>query len=364
VTQPRAATAPDVHLVSFGGDGGVFQHTVAMAHALRDAGVASVLHMPDRHEVVDLNGLRTCCCVRWRTPTSRRRLRRLSIAWGLLTRTAPHIAAAAADGSVVHVQGLFRPALALGFLARIRRRTRWMVHTPHNTFSRSRARLGAPVLQAMCRLADRSIVFNTRDVEVVGRWGGRPVLSPLLQLAPSVDEEQRVAWRRSWGAEGDQVVVLFAGQIRRDKRLDRLVASAPGWPATWRLAVVGDDRGDWQRCSALARSFGVPVHAVLGYVPLDRFEAAVAAADVVVCPYDVGSQSGVIALARSLRTSTVATDVGGLAESADIAVPLDASPAELQQAIAQALVSVPVLDETLPEATVEAHLRAYGLGPA
>jgi glycosyltransferase involved in cell wall biosynthesis len=89
---------------------------------------------------------------------------------------------------------------------------------------------------------------------------------------------------------------------------------------------------------ALASELGVRAYWHVGYQPLSAFVAAVAAADVVLCPYERASQSGILAVAAATGTPTVATDVGGLSELADaVAAPGDV--ASLASAVRSAAAS-------------------------
>jgi hypothetical protein len=83
------------------------------------------------------------------------------------------------------------------------------------------------------------------------------------------------------------------------------------------LAFVGEDLGARPAIMEAASEAGVGVDICSAYLPLAEFAAALASARIVVCPYRVASQSGVLALARSLGTTTIASRVGGLTEQAD-----------------------------------------------
>ncbi|MDH6242417.1 glycosyltransferase [Mycobacterium sp. OTB74] len=185
-------------------------------------------------------------------------------------------------------------------------------------------------------------------------------LSPMPQLVPKPSAEEELNWRREWHAEnsGDQVV-LVAGFIRPERRLDLLIESARSWPKGRRLAVVGPDWGDWARCSDLAQSYNVDIVARVEFLELDQFAAAIAAADLVVVPSDIASQSGVLALARELGTPTIATNVGGLAELASRTFTAG-DVADLTRAI-QAEFDEPshVEQVAIETEAVESHLRAY-----
>jgi glycosyltransferase involved in cell wall biosynthesis len=348
-----------VHLLIPAGDGGVFQHTIAVARYLQSSGVPVTVHMPDRHEPIELSDLETCKCVRWEFGTSNRVLRRGAVALSYLTKTQAHLLRASGPDDVVHVQGLFRMPLTAAAVVVQTLGGRRVVHSPHNTFSREGRADDARLLAFAERLAQATIVFNARDAEVVAEWGGRPFESPLPHVV-QVSEERAEEWRRRWRSGGAERVVLFAGQIRADKRPDLLVRSAAGWPDGWRLAVVGEDKGAWAKTRRLADELGVVVDAEVGFVDLEAFTAALAAADVVACPYDQGSQSGVVSIANVVGTATLATSVGGLAEEADVAVePGDVDG--LTRGIEAAMAIDKRAGASDEEPTVRAHLAAYAV---
>jgi glycosyltransferase involved in cell wall biosynthesis len=177
---------------------------------------------------------------------------------------------------------------------------------------------------------------------------------------PPIDKAEVERWRARWGG---RQVVLFAGQIRRDKRLDFLIEAGAAWHSDARLAVVGRDAGDAARCRSLAERLGLPVDWTQEYVPLGTFLAALAAADVVVCPYVRGSSSGVLATAMQVGTPTIATDVGGIGEFASDTIPPDADAAALARTVDAVLQrgrrGTPATQE---REAIAAHRRAYGLG--
>jgi len=182
-----------------------------------------------------------------------------------------------------------------------------------------------------------------------------------VQLVPQPSASSRRRWRDEWRAGDDMAVVLFAGVIRPEKRLDLLIESARSWPPNRRLAVVGQDRGGWEPAAALAARAGVDVAARIEFVDLDAFAAALVAADVVVAPHAKATQSGVLSLARQLGVSTVAADVGGLPELATRT--FSAGDADdLTRAIEAELTERSPPGQTFDEAlAVRAHLCAYGL---
>jgi glycosyltransferase involved in cell wall biosynthesis len=201
------------------------------------------------------------------------------------------------------------------------------------------------------------VVFSVHDAERVERGRGNAVVSPLAQHTRAVDPDAVSRWRERWDA-GDRPVLLFAGQIRHDKRLDLAIAASAQLGRDHVLAVVGEDKGDVGRCRRLAGELGVEVSWTVAYLPLDDFVAALAAADVVVCPYDRASQSGVLAVTRKVGTRSVASAVGGLSELATATTP-PGDAAGLARAVNRAL-SLSGERDSMEEGLLRAHFAAYG----
>jgi glycosyltransferase involved in cell wall biosynthesis len=355
---PRTADRHAIHMVEVGGRGGVYQHAVAVVEGLAGTGRRVVLHTAGDAELLPAAPVEVCGCIEWARELDPR-LRRPYIAARYILRTVPHLRLAVRPGDVYHFQGEFKPALTtLGLAVQRAGRRRRVVHSRHNTFSRAGRRTDDLLMRADARLADAVVVFSARDAERVAAWGARPVVSPLVQYAPPVEQDAVERWRRHWGAGGGTRAILFAGQVRRDKRLDLAIAASARVGDPHVLAVVGEDKGDAERCRRIADELEVEVSWTVRYVTLEEFSACLAAADVVVCPYDRASQSGVLALARELGTPTVATDVGGLSELASVRVPPD-DPAALAAGIEEAMALAGRADDLAP-AALAAHLRAYG----
>jgi glycosyltransferase involved in cell wall biosynthesis len=259
------------------------------------------------------------------------------------------------------VQGIAAAgALTLQALLSARLGRRRVVYSPHDTFSR-RGRLDAWLLRSALRVPHAVVVHSQADVQALRATGIPALYSPLVQLVSPPDESRRRRWRHEWRAEDGAPVVLFAGWIRPEKRLDLLIQSARSWPPGRRLAVLGEDRGAWEDCARLAERCGVEVAARVQFVDLEDFTAALAAADVVVAPHDKAAQSGVLSLARQLGVPTVASDVGGLSELASRTF-VSGDVEDLTRAIDAALADTRVAGVTLDEGlAIDAHLRAYCL---
>lgn len=347
-----------LHLVEPGGRGGVYQHTLALAELMSAGGHPVVLHTARDFEVVAPDPVTMCPCVDWLRdrPRGRRRSAALVIAY---LRTLRHLHRVLGRQDVLHFQGGYRAPLThltlrLGRTARAR-----VVFSPHNTFER----YGGSTwwLRRSMATAHTTVVFSHPDVAAVARAGGRPAVSPLIQWTPPVGSSAVRGWRRRWGAAEGGRVVLFAGQVRPDKRPDLLILSAPVWMGPGDvLAFVGEDKGAAAAARELAVEHGVPVSWCTEYLALDDFVAAVAAADVVVCPYDTASQSGVLSVAQAVGTVTVATDVGGLAELADVVVPAGDAAALGRGIVAASTHTGSLRSSGTDAASRDVHLRAYG----
>jgi glycosyltransferase involved in cell wall biosynthesis len=357
---------PEIHLFEPTGYGGVFQHACRLALALRRRGHSVTLHTGHEHETIPLDGVEICECTWWPRPAAAGRVgaatRKVAIARRLATKTVPHLTGVPPAGSVIHVQGVSATgALNLLTLGAARRAGHRVVYSPHDVFSRKGA-LDGMLLRLAYRVPHAVVVHSHADERRLEDMGVRAHVSPLVQMVPAPSEGEQQSWRREWRAQRSDTVVLFAGFIRPEKRLDVLVESARGWPPDRRLAVVGPDRGGWARCDDLARRYAVDIAARLEFVDLSEFAAAIAAADVVVVPSERASQSGVLALARQLRTPTVAADVGGMGELASRTFAAG-DVADLSRAIQTVLGNgaTPAAAAAEDDDAVAAHLRAYGL---
>ncbi|WP_128979270.1 glycosyltransferase [Streptomyces roseicoloratus] len=358
-TDRITSVGPEIHLFEPSGYAGVFQHTCRLGELLARTGRHVVLHTGHEHEEVRLEGVELCPCSWWPRDRPAGARRSAAIAGRFVGRTLPHLHRRVPRGAVLHVEGIAAAgALTLAVLGVARIGHRRVVYSPHDTFSR-RGRVDGALLRIALRVPHAIVVYSRADVEVLRRRGLRAHCSPLVQLVPRPTEEERRKWRSAWRADADTSVVLFAGCIRPEKRLDVLIESARDWPADRRLAVVGEDRGGWARCAELARAYGVDVAARVEFLGLDEFAAAISAADLVVLPYDKASQSGVLAVARRLGTPTAAANVGGLRELASQTFAAG-DPHDLNRAIDTQLAEGRAPDPASDDhRAVDVHLLAY-----
>lgn len=353
-----------VHIFEPTGYSGIFQHACQLAEILSTrTEMKVVLHSSQQHEHGFDDGLFICQCSWW--PRNTRYgligtlLKRSAIAARLLFFTLPHLLVSFSPGSVVHVQGAGGLNFLVLWAARFRRCK--VVYSPHDTFAR-RGRLEGWFTRLAYRPAQAIVVYSYADQMKLRKFGSRVYVSPLVMKVPQPLSRQVESWRRDWQAERPgEAVVLCAGFLRPDKRLDLLIQSARSWPIRRHLAVVGEDRGAWSECARLAETYGVSIAARIGFVDLTEFAAAIAAADLVVVPAEQASQSAVLVLARKLGTPTVAADIGGLGELASRTFRAG-NVDDLTAAIGAELDSPsPIGPLAEDELAAISHLCAYGL---
>lgn len=306
-----------IHVVEVGGSGGVYQHTLALASRVADLGWQVTLHTSRNALGCQAANIELCRCYDWHRGVRSQLLRNLLQVKSYL-RTIAHLIYETAPGSPLHLQGTFKIPLtwlAIRILSALRRR---VVFSPHNTFSRDGR--WTRLLDDSMRRSAVTLVYTELDHAEVQQKGGRAFYLPLLMPRYAYNEHRRDQLREIWSRGGTKRILLFAGQLRPDKRLDLLIQAASLLDDSL-VAVVGEDKGSFSDCRRLAESIGIEINWNVGYVSNSEFVTSLAAADVVICPYDRASQSAVLAMALDLGIPSIASNVGGLATMATIAVP-------------------------------------------
>lgn len=318
-----------IHMIESGGRGGVFNHSVEVVAGLQDLGLDVVLHTATDPEAMPA-GLNVCRCITWQRWPANRLVRRVGTVTRYVGRTLPHLSRVIDRHDVVHIQGMFALTPELISVAHLRRAT--VVCSPHNTFIRPGAPGNTRVLPRILRGADRILVYSDADAtDLANRPGVGRV--PLVQWVPPVSPSLVAAWLQALNPDGARLAVM-PGHVRPDKNADVFVEALTMLPG-WRGAVVGEDQGAGKDLDRLIERNGAPVTTRYGYVDVDQFVALVAAADVVVAPYRMASQSGVLSVAARLGTPRATAPTGGLRELAT-AVARDLTPAAIRDAIVAA----------------------------
>lgn len=326
---PRPLRLAVVETVAFGG---LLHYAVQLADALADAGHDVDLVLPAGHELAG-------------HPGAARRLDILPAGAGQPTSGAGRVAV------------LARRARTAAFRLRSWRRIiaaaragRYDAVLLNGSFDLTLTVRAAHLLMRVC--PGTAVAHVCHNVRPFNRWGGEELFvsddrltSALRGLYPAFDlvfvhgERSRREFDELWpGAQlaviphGDERVfgdqppppspeprALFFGDWRRVKGLDVLMsgfdAVSAALPAA-SLTIAGSpapEEGGAGAVLAWAADRPGRVEVDPRYVPLEEVRALFGRARVVVLPYRVGYQSGVLHLAMTMGRAVVVTDVGDLA---------------------------------------------------
>ncbi len=312
--------------------GGLLHYAVQLADALAERGHAVDLIVPRGNELAGHRGAARMRAVltpsvRWTDQPKRGRLRIIVRRAGVAIRLA-------------------RSWARILFEAR---RGRYDVALVNSDIGLTLTASGALALTALP--GGPRVVRIHHNVRVFNRWGGEdmfkspPVLKLVLRrLVPRFDlvlvhgEQARSEFSELWPGvrtavipHGDERIfadeppapsseerILFFGEWRKVKGLpalmeafDELAARRP----SVRLTIAGKPSPqdtDPESIKRWAARYGDRVKVIDRYVPLEDVPAVFGEARVVVTPYVVGYQSGVVHLAMTMGRAVVATDVGDL----------------------------------------------------
>lgn len=133
------------------------------------------------------------------------------------------------------------------------------------------------------------------------------------------DEVDRAAARAALDLPPDARVVTFLGAIRPYKNLPALIDAFRGVPgAEWRLLVAGKPASDELEGAIRRRAAGDPrIRLDLAFVPKERVQHYLRAADLVVFPYREILNSGSALLALSFERPILVPERGAMAELRD-----------------------------------------------
>jgi glycosyltransferase involved in cell wall biosynthesis len=284
--------------------------------------------------------------IRWLRgdPPARRTLRRARLGpvvnARLFVATQPRIGRHARRCGLVHIQGHYHPPL-MALTAALMRLVRVpVVHTPHDTFDRFRDHPLAR--RAVARWTDATVVHVQADLDrVPAQVRDRVVLIPsggYGALARRSGGAEPRAARAQLGIPEDRVVVLLFGQMRHDKGIRDFVEALLAVPEVSGL-LAGEDIGGLRDAADLLERPELRDRLVIreGFLELPEVATCFAAADAVVVPYRVSSQSAVQLLAYAFERPVVIYPVAALQESVVAGetgwVAADVSPPALAQAL-------------------------------
>jgi D-inositol-3-phosphate glycosyltransferase len=310
------------------GQGGFADYTAELAGALAAQGWLVDLATADDHRYGPAHGVavhRVFHYLRGRTRLSRA-LRRRRLGWlvnGMRFLLAlPRLLRLAKRADLVHAQGWENPLLGLIAILCLRARGAQVVQTEHNTFERGRRflRTRMRLKRALARRAARIVVHTQADVaHMPAAVRDRVVVIPHGEyggLARTGGAADRDAARAELGIEPETPVTLIFGQLRTDKGFPDLLDALERVPSL-RLLVAGKELGALAAARTQLQSPALAGRVIVreGFIEMRQAARLFAAADTVVLPYEVASQSGVLLLAYGFRRAVIVYPVGGLAES-------------------------------------------------
>lgn len=123
--------------------------------------------------------------------------------------------------------------------------------------------------------------------------------------------------RQELNIPSQQKILLFFGFVREYKGLKHLLRAMPEIReqiddiCLMAVGAFGDDRQDYLDIIA-EKEIKDCVEVIDGYTPDNEVEKYFAASDLVVCPYESATQSGIVQIAYGFDKPVVATNVGGL----------------------------------------------------
>ncbi len=311
-------------MIEQGGRGGVTDYTAELTLALAARGWQIELATAQDHLYPPAEGVRVHGVFHYlRGGTSlSRMLRRRGlgrIVNGLRFFAAiPRLMRLARRVDIVHTQGWESPPLALIADACLRLCGVEIVHTAHNTFERGRP--FARTNRLLARITVCTIVHTQVDLKRATAAGhARVVMIPHGEyggLARTGGSADRDAARAHLGLTPEQPVALMFGQLRLDKGMDQLLSALERLPSL-HLLIGGKEEGALAAYAAQLQSPALAGRVTIREGFLEMREAAqlFAATDIVVLPYSVASQSGVLLLAYGFERPVVIYPVGGLVEA-------------------------------------------------
>jgi glycosyltransferase involved in cell wall biosynthesis len=249
----------------------------------------------------------------------------------------------------------------LGDLALVQKAGIAVVWTVHNlvTHDTPTPRLERWFSGRLARLADRLIVHSTAAAEAVvselGALPGKVAVIPHGPLAPAYGPSPpRAAARAALGLAPDVPIALFFGMIRPYKGVPNLLRAwtALGPRRGGALLLIAGEATDPNHAAEVeqlaAQTPGVRL--ALRRIGDDEIPTLMAAADLIVLPFEKSLTSGTVRLAQDYGLPFVVSRVVGAAVAGGAILAEDTRPEGLAEAIVRGLGSVAVPQPRTPVA--------------
>ena len=253
----------------------------------------------------------------------------------------------------------------LGALHRFRRAGGRVVYTVHNLAGHDGGETWADRRAArwLLRHADALHVHDEHTAEAVARVRGSregvAVIPHANYVGAYPNRVSREEARQELGLRPDTFVYLFLGQVRPYKGLEELLPAFTRVPGEDRaLVIAGQPAPGYERVIAALSRQDPRVRFQPGFVPMERVQYYLNAADLCVLPYRRITTSGAAMLAFSFGLPVLAPAIGGFPALIGPEQGILYDPAE-PDALARALADAPKGDWRSRRAAILAWVRRY-----
>lgn len=291
-----------VLVVSRAGRGGIHQYAWQLCGALRSGGLQVTLGRPHNAEVVPAAGPeRVVALGEQRGPRGYRALAR-------------ELVALAPGYDLVHLMApIWSPLDVAHLLARLRPIAP-LSCTLHEVLPVIGRLYHRPVYRFYWQGFDGIAVHATEHERALRRLGARRAVVGVVPFGDHSQSlgrsEEAMDPRRVLALDAERPIVLFFGLVQARKGLSDLIRALAGTSGRVYLLCAGEPSGSMAAYRRLAAGLRVDLllhPAYQRYLPGPVAAAALRAADVVALPYRSGGNSGVLAVAASMRIPVVAT---------------------------------------------------------
>ncbi|MCC7353693.1 MAG: glycosyltransferase family 4 protein [Anaerolineae bacterium] len=193
-----------------------------------------------------------------------------------------------------------------------------LVYTVHNLASHDGSETGADMRATrwLLRHADALHTHDEETAEAVAQvrrhWQGVVVIPHANYVAFYPNQISREAARRELGLDAKAFVYAFLGQVRPYKGLEELLPAFAGLPGeNLVLLIAGEPAHGYERTITALSCQDPRVRFYSGFVPPERVQVYLNAADLCVLPYRRITTSGAALLALSFGLPVLAPATGG-----------------------------------------------------
>ncbi len=190
----------------------------------------------------------------------------------------------------------------------------------HNVFPHERFPMDRFLTKLVLKHGDSFIVHSESDAEDLltikpkAKYKNNPHPTYNMFRIKNMSKDQA---REELGISESEKVLLFFGFVREYKGLKYLLRAMPmirSKMSDVRLMVVGTFGEDKEDYIEIINECQIRecVDIIDGYTPDNEVEKYFTACDLVVCPYESATQSGIVQIAYGFEKPVIATNVGGL----------------------------------------------------